>query len=110
MFSLAYNLPTTMSNLFPSKLRKYKQRAYFDHRNYTDKSTWKKRGFFDHRNYTKKSRGKLRGFIDQQNYIEKSTCKPGGFFDHRNCIEKVRGNHVDFSTIEITSENYAEMT
>ena len=78
MFSLAYNLPTTMSNLFPSKLRKYKQRAYFDHRNYTDKSTWKKRGLFDHRNYTRKSTG-----------------KPRGFFDHRNYIEKVRRNDVE---------------
>ena len=35
------------------------------------KSTWKQRGFFDHRNYVEKSTWKRSGFLDHQNYIEK---------------------------------------
>ena len=34
-----------------------KQRGFFDHRNYVEKSTWKRRGLFDHRNYIEKVRG-----------------------------------------------------
>ena len=55
----------------------------------------KQRGFFDHRNYIEKSTWKQCGFFDQRNYIEKSTRKPRGFFDQRNHIEKVRGNDVE---------------
>ena len=55
-----------------------KQRGFFDHRNYIEKSTWKQRGFFDHRNY-----------------IDKSTWKLRRFFDHQNYMEKVRGNDLE---------------
>ena len=34
-------------------------------------SAWKQRGFFDQRNYVEKSTWKQRGFFDQRNYIEK---------------------------------------
>ena len=70
MFSLAYNLPKTMSNFRPSKFRrkkyvqtkwifrpsklrqktKLKHRGYFDKINYIEKSAWKKHGFFYHQN------------------------------------------------------------
>ena len=59
------------------------------------KNTWKQRGFFDHRNYIEKSTWKQRGFFDHRNYIEKSIWKRHGFFDHRNYMEKVRGNDVE---------------
>ena len=36
------------------KKTKWKQRGFFDQRNYIEKSTWKKRGFFDQRNYMEK--------------------------------------------------------
>ena len=48
-----------------------KQRGFFDHRNYIEKSTWKHRGYFEQRNYTEKSTWKRRGFFDQRDYIEK---------------------------------------
>ena len=56
---------------------------------------WKQRGFFDHRNYIEKSTRKQCGFFDHRNYIEESTRKPRGFFDQRNHIEKVHGNDVE---------------
>ena len=34
-----------------------KQRGFFDHRNYIEKSTWKPRGFFDQQNHIEKVRG-----------------------------------------------------
>ena len=39
----------------------WKQRQFFDHRNYIEKSMWKQRGFFDRQNYMEKVRG---------NYVE----------------------------------------
>ena len=56
---------------------------------------WKQRGFFDQRNYIEKIKWKQRRFFDQRNYIEKSTWKQHGFFDQRNYIEKVRGSDVE---------------
>ena len=38
------------------KKTKWKQRGFFDQRNYIEKSTWKNRGFFDQRNYMEKVR------------------------------------------------------
>ena len=38
----------------------------------------------------------------------KSTWKQRGFFNHRNYIKKVRGDNVDFLTIEITSKKVRE--
>ena len=90
-----------------------KQRGFFDHRNYIEKSTWKQREFFDQRNYTDKSTWKQRGFFDHRNDIEKSTWKQRKFFDHRNYI-RVRGSNVGFWTSKITSKkvrgNDSEMT
>ena len=116
MFSLAYNLPKTMSNFRPSKFRrkkyvqtkwifrpsklrqksKQKHRGYFDKINYIEKSTWKKRGFFfDHRNYIEKSTWKQRGFFGHRNYVEESTWKQIGFLAQRKYIKKVCGNDVE---------------
>ena len=97
----------------PSKLHRkgtWKQRRFFDHRNYIEKGTWKRRGFFDHRNYIEKSTWKQGRFFNHRNYIEKSTWKQRGFFDHGNLSKKVGGNDVDFSNSEITSKKYVEMT
>ena len=116
MFSLACNLPKTMSNFvhqnYVKKISKnnahiltieiciekstWKQRGFFDQWNDTNKSTWKQCGFFDQPNYIEKSTWKQRGFFYHRNYIAKSTSKQRGFFDHRNYIEKVRGNKEDF--------------
>ena len=69
MFSLACKLTKNDVEFLPIETRK--QRGFFDHQNYTEKSIWKQRGFFDHRNYVEKSRWKQRGLVDQQNYIKK---------------------------------------
>ena len=84
---------------------------FFDQQNYVEKSTWKQqRRFFDHQNYIKKSKWKQRGFFSLRNYTDESTRKQLGFFDQQNYVQKVRVNYVDFSTIEILSKKYAEMT
>ena len=49
---------------------------------------WKQRGFFDHRNYIEKSMWKQYGFFGQRNYIEKSTWKQRGFFNQQMTSKK----------------------
>ena len=72
------------------KLKKVKRNAVdISTREITSKkNTWKQRGFFDHRNYIEKGMWKQRGSFDHRNYIENSTWKQGGFFDHQNDVEK----------------------
>ena len=65
----------------------WKQRGFFDHRNYIEKSRWKQRGFSDHRNYIEKRTWKQRGFFDHRNYIEKRTWKQRGFLDRKRYVE-----------------------
>ena len=69
-----------------SKNVRWKQRRFFNHRNYIEKSKWKQRGFFDQRNYTKKVRGNNVDFSVIEITSKKNTWK----------------QRVDFSTIEIT--------
>ena len=38
-----------------------------------------------------------------QKYVKKSKLKQRAYFDHRNSQIKIRGNNMDFSTIEMTS-------
>ena len=87
MFSLAYNLPKTMSNFCPLKL----QRAYFE-----IISIKVRENNVDFLTIEIISKG-VRG-----NNVDFSTIKI--------ISKKVRGNNVEFSTIEVTSKKYMEMT
>ena len=107
MFLLTYKLPKTMLNCCPSK--SVKTTWIFRPEQLHQKSASKELRFFDHRNYIEKSTWKQRGFFDQRNYTNKSAWKQRGFFDHQSYIEKLRGNNVNFSTVEIISK-YVEIT
>ena len=81
----------------------WKQRGFFDQRNYVEKKNMEKTWIFQpeklhRRKYVeknKKSTWKQCGFFDHRNYVEKSTWKQRGFFDQRNDIEKVRRNEAE---------------
>ena len=78
MFSLAYNLPKTMANFCPSKLRQKKyveitwifRPAKLRRKKYVE-TTWIFRSSKLHR----KEYVETSGFLDHRNYIEKSTWK-----------------------------------
>ena len=49
----------------------WKQRGFFDHRNYVEKGAWKRRGFFDQRNYSEKVRGNDVDFLISEITVKK---------------------------------------
>ena len=91
MFSLAYNLPKTMSNFCPSKLRRKKQlktRCIFR----PDKLHRKK--------YMESMKIPRTSKLHQKTYVETTWI----FRPSKLHWKTVRGNNVDFSTTEITSK------
>ena len=94
-----------------SKKSMWKQRGFFEQRNYTNKSTWKQRGRFYHWNYIKK---RVRGSNEDFSTIEITSKKVRGnnmdFSTSKSTSKKVRGNDVHFSIIEIKSKKYVQTT
>ena len=82
----------------------WKQRGFFDQRNYPNKSTRKQRGFFGHRNYIEKKRGNNVDFLAIEITSKRIHGNYVDFLTSKITPKTVRGNNLDFPTSEITSK------